>query len=52
MAGSRWTETRDALIGIAEHALEQDTKEIDMRFFNSRIFLRGVQVDQIIPQLP
>lgn len=33
--GSRWSEARDALLEIADHALQQDSDEIDMRFLNS-----------------
>ncbi|KIM75813.1 hypothetical protein PILCRDRAFT_665625 [Piloderma croceum F 1598] len=32
---NRWGEARDALVGVAEHAVKYGSTEIDMRFFNS-----------------
>jgi hypothetical protein len=41
---NRWPETRDALLEIAEHALQQDSDQIDMRFLNSPLMYRGIKV--------
>jgi len=40
---NRWPETRDALLEIAEHALQQDSDQIDMRFLNSPLMYRGIK---------
>lgn len=40
----RWNETRDALLEIADHALEHHSDTIDIRFFNSEYLRRGVRV--------
>ena len=44
MEGQNWTETGNALLEIAEHALEQNVDEIDIMFFNSSLVFRGVKV--------
>jgi len=44
MQGSRWSEARDALLEIAEHALQQNSDEIDLRFLNSPLLSHGVKV--------
>lgn len=31
----RWSETREALVGISKYALEQKSGEIDLKFLNS-----------------
>jgi hypothetical protein len=36
MEGRKWTETRDALAGIAESALKHDSAGIDIHFLNSQ----------------
>jgi hypothetical protein len=41
---NRWSETRDALLEIAEHALQQDSSQIDMQFMNSPLQYRGIKV--------
>ncbi|KAG6864428.1 hypothetical protein C0991_009580, partial [Blastosporella zonata] len=43
MRGERWAETPDALLGIADHALEQNVDEIDLRFFNNQAVHRGIK---------
>ncbi|KAG6856839.1 hypothetical protein H0H87_012897 [Tephrocybe sp. NHM501043] len=48
MKGERWAETRDALMEIAEHALEQNVDEIDLRFFNNQGIYRGIKGKSII----
>jgi hypothetical protein len=44
MKGTRWSETRDALLEIADHAFRQDSAEVDIRFFNSSLVYRGIKV--------
>ncbi|KAG6914650.1 hypothetical protein DXG01_016108 [Tephrocybe rancida] len=43
MKGRRWAEASDALLEIAEHALEQNVEEIDLRFFNNHAIYRGIK---------
>ncbi|KAF5376140.1 hypothetical protein D9615_007707 [Tricholomella constricta] len=43
MDGARWLETGDALLEIAEHALQQNVDEVDIRFFNNSTVYRGVK---------
>ncbi|GLB44631.1 putative von Willebrand factor type A domain [Lyophyllum shimeji] len=43
MEGERWSETRDALLEIAEHALRQNVDEIDMMFLNHHVLHRAVK---------
>ncbi|KAF8630024.1 hypothetical protein AX15_003140 [Amanita polypyramis BW_CC] len=43
MTGTRWTETRDALREIAQHALELKVHTVSLRFFNNPTFVRGLQ---------
>ncbi|KAF9459520.1 hypothetical protein BDZ94DRAFT_1268082 [Collybia nuda] len=38
-----WSRTRDALLGIAEHALTLDTDSINIRFFNSPCVFYGTK---------
>ena len=51
MKGTRWAETRDALLEIAEHALLQNSDEIDMRFLNSPLIYRKIKVLLYTPSL-
>lgn len=44
MKGPLWTEAKDALLEIAEHALTHNTDGIDLRFFNNDHVSLGVQV--------
>jgi hypothetical protein len=50
MQGSRWSEMHDALIRIAEYAL-QHIVEVDVSFFNSPHIIRGMEVGQELPTL-
>ncbi|RDB19650.1 Phospholipase A I [Hypsizygus marmoreus] len=43
MEGDRWSEARDALLEIADHALKQNVEEIDLMFFNDTTVYRGVK---------
>ncbi|KDR69936.1 hypothetical protein GALMADRAFT_214741 [Galerina marginata CBS 339.88] len=51
MKGALWKEARDALSGIAEHALEYNAREIDMVFINSDRICSGVQGKDFILQV-
>jgi hypothetical protein len=44
MKGTRWSETRDALLEIAEEALRRDSGGIDIRFLNSPLVYHGIKV--------
>ncbi|KAG6806938.1 hypothetical protein H0H92_009516 [Tricholoma furcatifolium] len=48
MKGERWAETRNALLEIAEQALEQNVDEIDLRFFNNQGIYRGIKGKSVI----
>jgi hypothetical protein len=52
MKGTRWSETRDALLEIADHAFQQDSAEVDIRFFNSSLVYRGIKVSFTLLLLP
>ncbi len=41
---SLWDEVRDALLAIAEHALEYNAHSVDMVFLNSDKYCFNVQV--------
>ena len=41
---NRWSEARDALSGVAEHAVKYGSTEIDMRFLNSSIQCQDIKV--------
>ncbi|KAG6837766.1 hypothetical protein H0H93_001693 [Arthromyces matolae] len=51
MKGDRWTETRDALLEIAQHALEQDVEDIDMRFFNNQTIYRKIKGKSMVESI-
>lgn len=42
--GGRWTETRDALVGIIGHAIKVEGAEIHLRFLNSPVKKDEVKV--------
>jgi hypothetical protein len=44
MLGSRWDETRDALLGIADYALKLNVRSVSLRFLNCDIYDQGIQV--------
>src|SRR5882762_7888677 len=41
---NRWDEARDALVGVADHAVKYGHTEIDMRFLNSWLQCQDVKV--------
>ncbi|KAF8326170.1 hypothetical protein F5887DRAFT_1145044 [Amanita rubescens] len=43
MLGSRWYETQDALLEIAEHALKLNVRSVNLRFLNCDIYDQGIQ---------
>ena len=49
MKGVLWNEARDALSGIAEHALNYNAHEVSMAFLNSDRVCSGVQVQVWVP---
>ena len=44
MLGSRWDETRDALLEIAEYASKLNVRSVSLRFLNRDISDQGIQV--------
>ena len=44
MEGSRWYETRDALLEIAQYAQDLNVRSVSLRFMNNDIYDRGIQV--------
>ncbi|KAF8324629.1 hypothetical protein F5887DRAFT_902712 [Amanita rubescens] len=44
MLGSRWDETRDALLEIADYALKLNVRSMSLRFMNCDIYDQGAQV--------
>ncbi|KAF8324636.1 hypothetical protein F5887DRAFT_1146976, partial [Amanita rubescens] len=43
MLGSRWDETRDALLEIADYALKLNVRSMSLRFLNCDIYDQGAQ---------
>ena len=44
MEGKRWYETQNALLEIAQYAQDLNVHSVSMRFMNSDIYDRGIQV--------
>jgi hypothetical protein len=44
MEGKRWYETQDALLEIAQYAQDLNVRSVSMRFMNTDIYDRGIQV--------
>lgn len=44
MEGTRWDETRDALLEIAQYAQTLNVRSVSLRFLNSDMYDQGIQV--------